>query len=84
MLALPSEWPISVEHPDQLAGIVSTITNLRAPRTTPYDIAVAFPPGTDLVPYADAGATWWLAEFDPDTVSLDQVRGVLRDGPAVP
>ena len=35
-------------------------------------------------PVAEAGATWWLPEFDPATVSLDQVRGVLRDGPAAP
>ncbi len=27
---------------------------------------------------------WTLPEFDPGTVSLDQVRGVLRDGPAAP
>ena len=33
---------------------------------------------------AEAGVTWWLPEFDPATVSLDQVRGVLRDGPATP
>jgi len=25
-------------------------------------------------------ASWWLTEFEP-AVSLDQVRGVLRDGP---
>ena len=49
---------------------------------TPYDIAVARPPGTDLAPYATAGATWWLTEFEPGAVSLDHVRGVLRDGPA--
>jgi hypothetical protein len=36
--------------------------------------------GTDPAPYAKAGATWWLTDFEP-TVSLDQVRGVLRDGP---
>lgn len=35
------------------------------------------------VPYAAAGATWWLAEFPPG-VSLDQVRGVLHDGPLIP
>ena len=43
---------------------------------------VALPPGTDPAPYAEAGASWWLTEFDPGAVSLDQVRGVLRDGPA--
>lgn len=77
-------FPINIEHPDQIADIATTITDLRQPRTTPYDIAVALPPGTDPMPYAKAGATWWLAEFDPDTMSLDQIRGVLRDGPVEP
>ncbi len=25
------------------------------------------------------GATWWLTEFEPEAVSVDLVRGVLRD-----
>jgi alkanesulfonate monooxygenase SsuD/methylene tetrahydromethanopterin reductase-like flavin-dependent oxidoreductase (luciferase family) len=33
-------------------------------------------------PYASAGATWWMVEFPWDGVSVDQVRGVIRDGPA--
>jgi hypothetical protein len=33
-------------------------------------------------PYAEAGATWLLTEFDPEDVDLGHVRGVLRDGPA--
>jgi alkanesulfonate monooxygenase SsuD/methylene tetrahydromethanopterin reductase-like flavin-dependent oxidoreductase (luciferase family) len=73
--------PVNLEHPDQLADIVATITDLRRLRTTPYDIAVPLPPGTDPEPYAKAGATWWLTEFEPEAVSLDQVRGVIRDGP---
>ncbi|HEY0473624.1 MAG TPA: LLM class flavin-dependent oxidoreductase [Kribbella sp.] len=75
-------FPVNLEHPDQLADILTTITGLRQGRTTRYDVAVALPPGADPAPYAKAGATWWLAEFEPETVSLDQVRGVLRDGPA--
>ncbi|WP_371664601.1 LLM class flavin-dependent oxidoreductase [Streptomyces sp. NBC_00280] len=74
--------PVNLGHPDQLADIVTTVTGLRRPNTTPYDIAVPLPPGADPAPYAKAGATWWLAEFAPETVTLDQVRGVLRDGPA--
>jgi alkanesulfonate monooxygenase SsuD/methylene tetrahydromethanopterin reductase-like flavin-dependent oxidoreductase (luciferase family) len=74
-------FPVNLEHPDQLADIVTTITDLRQRKTTRYDIAVALPPSADPAPYAKAGATWWLAEFPPETVSLDQVRGVLRDGP---
>ncbi|WP_158852423.1 LLM class flavin-dependent oxidoreductase [Saccharothrix deserti] len=77
-------FPVNLERPDQLADIVTTITDLRRPKTTPYDIAVALPPSADPAPYAKAGATWWLAEFPPETVSLDQVRGVLRDGPIEP
>ena len=77
-------FPVNLEHPDQLAEITAVITGLREDTTAPYDIAIALPPGTDPAPYAKAGATWWLTEFDPEAVSLDQVRGVLRDGPAVP
>jgi hypothetical protein len=75
-------FPVNLEHPDQLADIVTTMTGLRQGKTTRYDVAVALPPGADPAPYAKAGATWWLAELEPETVSLDQVRGVLRDGPA--
>ena len=73
--------PVNLEHADQLADAVTTITGLRQGETTGYDVAVPLPPGTDPAPYVEAGATWWLAEFEPETVSLDQVRGVLRDGP---
>lgn len=76
-------FPVNIEDPGQLAEIAATITALRQHATTPYDLVVALPPGTDPAPYAAAGATWWLAEFEPEAVSLDQVRGVLRDGPAV-
>ena len=75
-------FPVDLDHPDQLAEIVTTIGGLRQHPTAPYDIAVGLPPGTDPAPWAEAGATWWMPEFDPDTLSLDQVRGVLRDGPA--
>lgn len=77
-------FPVDLEHPDQLTDIVARLTELRGQRTTPYDIVVALPPGADPTPYTEAGATWWLTEFPPETVSLDQVRGVLRDGPLEP
>ncbi|GAA1948466.1 LLM class flavin-dependent oxidoreductase [Amycolatopsis minnesotensis] len=73
-------FPVNLGHPDQLAEIVATVTELRRDATAPYDIAVALPPGTDLAPYAEAGATWWLAELPPES-TVDEVRGVLRDGP---
>jgi alkanesulfonate monooxygenase SsuD/methylene tetrahydromethanopterin reductase-like flavin-dependent oxidoreductase (luciferase family) len=74
-------FPVNLEHPDQLAEITAVLAGLRQDATAPYDIAAAVPPGTDPAPYAKAGATWWLTEFEP-VLSLDQVRGVLRDGPA--
>jgi alkanesulfonate monooxygenase SsuD/methylene tetrahydromethanopterin reductase-like flavin-dependent oxidoreductase (luciferase family) len=77
-------FPINLVHPDQLAEIVTTVNDLRTRPSVPYDIAVALPPGTDPAPYVRAGATWWLTELEPDALSVDHVRGVLRDGPARP
>jgi alkanesulfonate monooxygenase SsuD/methylene tetrahydromethanopterin reductase-like flavin-dependent oxidoreductase (luciferase family) len=48
-------FPVNVEHPDQLAGITAAIAGLREQPATPYDIAVALPPGTAPAPYATAG-----------------------------
>jgi len=70
-------FPVDVEHPDQLAEIVAAL-----PSTAGYDVAVGLPPGTDPARYATAGATWWMVEFAPGDVSLDLIRGVLRDGPS--
>lgn len=74
-------FPANLEHPDQLADAVGSLTDLRRGEMTSYDIAVGLPLGVDPEPYGRAGATWWLPEFDPG-VRLDTVRGVLRDGPA--
>jgi alkanesulfonate monooxygenase SsuD/methylene tetrahydromethanopterin reductase-like flavin-dependent oxidoreductase (luciferase family) len=72
-------FPVNLDHPDQVAEIADT---LRADPAKSYDIAVALEPGTDPATYVKAGATWWLTDFSPEAVSLDQVRGVLREGPA--
>jgi alkanesulfonate monooxygenase SsuD/methylene tetrahydromethanopterin reductase-like flavin-dependent oxidoreductase (luciferase family) len=76
-------FPANLEHPDQLAEVVATITDLRKGKTGAYDIAIGLPFDADSLPYAAVGATWWLPEFPPG-VPLDTVRGVLRDGPASP
>ena len=44
-------------------------------------VVAALAPGDDPAPYAEAGATWWVVDFPGDAVSVDQVRGVIRDGP---
>ena len=74
--------PVNLDHPDQLAEMVAAIDDLREDSAAPYDVAVCLPFGTDPRPYAEAGATWWMPELDPDTVSRDQVRSMVRDGPA--
>lgn len=79
-------FPVNLEHPEQLAEIVAGVTTLRKDagkdiEDDAYDVVVALPPDVDPAPYADAGATWWLVEFPPDSVSADQIRGVIRDGP---
>jgi alkanesulfonate monooxygenase SsuD/methylene tetrahydromethanopterin reductase-like flavin-dependent oxidoreductase (luciferase family) len=79
-------FPVNLEHPEQLAEIVADLTLLRREIgrdvSEPYDVVAAFPPGTDPAPYAEAGATWWMVEFPSEAASVDQVRGVIRDGPA--
>ena len=37
------------------------------------------PPGSDPAPYAAAGATWCLVEFDWQGITPDQVRGVIAE-----
>jgi alkanesulfonate monooxygenase SsuD/methylene tetrahydromethanopterin reductase-like flavin-dependent oxidoreductase (luciferase family) len=77
-------FPVNLEHPDQLAEVVATVTELRQDSSAPYDFVVSLPVGVDPDPWEQTGATWWLRSFDPERVSSDQVRGVLRDGPLAP
>jgi alkanesulfonate monooxygenase SsuD/methylene tetrahydromethanopterin reductase-like flavin-dependent oxidoreductase (luciferase family) len=76
-------FPANLEHPDQLAEIVASITALRGQLgidiAGPYDIVAAVEPGEDPTPYAAAGATWWLVDLPSETVTIDLVRGVIHD-----
>ncbi len=84
-------FPVKVDRPDQLAEIVAGVQELRAADpalatgtgtgTEPYDVAVGGSAGTDPAPFAAAGATWWMINFDWRATSVDTVRGVLREGP---
>lgn len=81
-------FPIDLDHPDQLAELATRVTALRdeadIDAAPPYDVVAALPPGRDPAPYAAAGATWWLVELSPGSTSVDEVRGVIHDGPAPP
>jgi alkanesulfonate monooxygenase SsuD/methylene tetrahydromethanopterin reductase-like flavin-dependent oxidoreductase (luciferase family) len=77
-------FPVNLEHPDQLTEVVATVTELRQDPSAPYDFVVSLPVGVDPDPWEQTGATWLLQSLDPERVSSDQVRGVLRDGPLAP
>jgi alkanesulfonate monooxygenase SsuD/methylene tetrahydromethanopterin reductase-like flavin-dependent oxidoreductase (luciferase family) len=74
-------FPVELRDADQLAEIAETLRRLRPDPTAPFDIAVSLPPGTDPAGYVSAGATWCLTDFEPEALTLDVVRGALRDGP---
>jgi hypothetical protein len=74
-------FPVNLESVDAFARAVTTVRGLRPDSTAPFEIAAALPPGSDVAPYAEAGATWWMTEFEPG-VSLTEVRDVIREGPA--
>jgi alkanesulfonate monooxygenase SsuD/methylene tetrahydromethanopterin reductase-like flavin-dependent oxidoreductase (luciferase family) len=79
-------FPVNLESADQLAEIVARVGALRqeagrAP-DEPYEVIAEHEPGTDPAPYRDAGATWCLAAPEWEGISVDGVRGVIREGPA--
>ena len=78
-------FPVDLEYPEQLADMVAALVSLRreagGEASEPYDIVAALPPGTDPLPYAAAGTSWWAVEFPPEALTVDLVRAVIRDGP---
>ena len=46
------------------------------------DVAIGLPVGVDPLPYAAAGATWWLPEFAPGVALQDIVNAVNEVGAA--
>ena len=78
-------FPVNLDSADQLAEIVARVGDLRQEAghslTEPYDVVAALEPGVDPTAYGEAGATWWLAAPEWEGISIDQVRGVIRDGP---
>lgn len=78
-------FPIRVDNPDQLAEAVANLGELRRQAgqldNDEYDIVIELSPDDDPARYAAAGATWRLVAFEPESVTADEVRGVIRDGP---
>src|SRR5919108_6154500 len=79
-------FPVNLESPDQLAEIVARVGALREEAgrgpDEPYEGVAGGAPGIDPAPYHEAGATWWLTGPEWEGISVDEVRGVIRQGPA--
>ncbi|WP_163509776.1 LLM class flavin-dependent oxidoreductase [Fodinicola acaciae] len=69
-------FPVNLDSADQLAEALAVIQPSES-----YDVAISVEAGTDPQPYAAAGATWWMTDFNCEAMKLDEVRGVVRDGP---
>jgi alkanesulfonate monooxygenase SsuD/methylene tetrahydromethanopterin reductase-like flavin-dependent oxidoreductase (luciferase family) len=73
--------PVNLTGPDQLAAAVAELGRLRGERDWPFEVVVPLPVGEDPTPYADAGATWWLPELDPERLSVAETRALIEAGP---
>jgi alkanesulfonate monooxygenase SsuD/methylene tetrahydromethanopterin reductase-like flavin-dependent oxidoreductase (luciferase family) len=68
-------FPIDLPGPDALAELRAEVP------PPPFDIIVDNEPGTDLAPWAEAGATWCLTGFS-NQPQIDEVRAAIAAGPA--
>ena len=70
-------FPIELDGPEVLAGLVEEVKGLRGPRAEgPFDIVVTNPAGTDPEPWIAAGATWCLTGFGNQPTRADVERAI--------
>ncbi len=74
-------FPVNLAGPDQLADEVAAVSAMREEPVAAYDFVAAVAPGTDLAPWAAAGATWCVTDVEAEGLTLDRVRGFISDGP---
>jgi alkanesulfonate monooxygenase SsuD/methylene tetrahydromethanopterin reductase-like flavin-dependent oxidoreductase (luciferase family) len=78
-------FPVNLESADQLAEVVAGLGALRAEAgrdpDEPYEVIAELEPGSDPAPYRQAGATWVLLAPEWEGLSVDQIRGLIREGP---
>ena len=63
-------FPVNLHSPEQVTHAVDVLNVLRenpAP-TESFDVVVSCAPDADIAAYANAGATWWLTDFEPETL----------------
>jgi len=73
-------FPTGLPGPEALAELVSEVREAR-PADDPFDMVVTIPPGKDVKPWAQAGATWILTDFGLQPTQAE-VREVIDSGPA--
>lgn len=72
-------FTIGIPGPGELKSWCAAIGSMGARHG--YDVVVTGRPGDDPAPWAAAGATWWLVQFGPYHLDLDQVRAFITAGP---
>ena len=72
-------FPIDLE-PAGLAELVGELRELRGGTLDGFDVVVTNRPGTDVAPWAAAGATWCLTGWGPQP-SAAEVEAVVEAGP---
>jgi alkanesulfonate monooxygenase SsuD/methylene tetrahydromethanopterin reductase-like flavin-dependent oxidoreductase (luciferase family) len=72
-------FPTHLPGPEALAELTKQIRESR-PASEPFDVIVDVPPGQDLDPWAQAGATWAVTDFGTHP-TLAEVREAIAAGP---
>jgi alkanesulfonate monooxygenase SsuD/methylene tetrahydromethanopterin reductase-like flavin-dependent oxidoreductase (luciferase family) len=72
---------IDVPAPTDLSAVAEIIRESRVDGLEGFDLVVQLTDGQSPQPWEAAGATWWLACFDPFTVTAAEVRQRIKRGP---
>ncbi len=73
-------FPIELPGPSELAELVAEARELRE-GSSPFDVVVENPPGTESAPWVEAGASWCLTGFGPQPLRAE-VEAAIDAGPA--
>ena len=71
-------FPIDMTEPEQLHELLDVLRAERGEKGLDgYDVVVQGLTGEDPAPWAAAGATWWMARFDPFTITEALARATI-------
>ncbi len=72
---------IDLDEPADLVAASAALSDHRHGDLDGFDVVVQRPAGDDPEPWVAVGATWWLAAFDPFTVTPMDVRAAIAEKP---